>query len=50
MEALVRTGPLSITINAGGMDSYTGGVLCPQNTGGCPMYCSAMLNTGGSVN
>ena len=41
LEALVAIGPLSIAINAGGLDGYKGGVLTPaglhHNT--CPMFC-----------
>ena len=42
LQALVRTGPLSISINAGaGLDEYKGGIMTPKglhhNT--CPMYC-----------
>jgi hypothetical protein len=41
IDALLKTGPMSITIRVnGGFGSYTGGVLCPTPTGdACPLYC-----------
>lgn len=39
LEALVRLGPLAIAIQAVGMGSYKGGVICPEDIGGCPLYC-----------